>query len=284
MKKFKVEAFRLWNAWSAASPGTYGAAVAYYTVFSLAPLVIIAVSVAGLVFNTQSVRAQVLIEFSNLFGANGATLISSLIQVRTPAAQSILATCIGVVLVIAGALGIFSGLRSAFNVIFSDLPEKRVTGIWKIVVQYVISVSVVFGVGFLLIASLILTTVLTKFGNVLDEFMQHGTLIVSFLETVISYGLISIFLAILLALLPSKHIPRYTALKGGLVAGLLFMIGKYALGIYFAYSKAGSAYGTASTIVLIILWTYYLSQALFLSAIIADLYFVPINKKLRTKK
>ncbi len=273
--QFKKEALRFVDVWSDSNATTYGAAVAYYTVFSIAPLLLIAISVAGLVVERSQVETSVVGQFQSVFGEGGAVFIQSLINARVPHDTNIIFIIIGLAATLLGATGVFSGLQSGLDAIFAKLPQKKaVRSMWKIIFQKIYSLGMVLSLGFVMVVSLMASAFLTAFSQTVNAALPGGIIISTLVEFVFSFGLISLFLGCLLKLLPSERIGWKAALKGGLVAGALFVVGKFALAWYLGTSSVVSAYGAASSVVLLILWTYYLSLAFFLSAIITRLYFV----------
>jgi membrane protein len=268
------EAKRLSSAWSKAKTSTYGAAVAYYTTFSLAPLLVIAVSIAGIVLDRSAVEASIMSQFRGTFGESGALLIQSLINSKTPQGANIAMSAVGFVLVLVGATGIFGALQAALDAIFSSLPEKGEKGIWKTIVQKIASVGMVLSLGFVLIVSLAASAALNAFSGTFGALVPGGMVISEIIEFAVSLILVSAFLGCMFKFLPSKRLAWKPACAAGLIAGIMFTVGKYLLGLYLGSSSAASAYGAASSLVLIILWTYYMAQVLFLSAILSKLYVI----------
>ncbi len=273
------EAKRLLAAWEEATPGTYGAAVAYYSIFSLAPLLIIAIAIAGIAFNSSTVQESVLTQFSSTFGDSGATFIRSLISSKSAVSKNIVSAVIGSVLVLIGATGIFGALQSGLDAIFKTLPIKKAKGVWKTLLQKLLSIGMVFSLGFILLASLTISTALVALSAFLSSYLPGIDLLLMAVNFVVSYALIALFLSGMFIFLPSERVPFKPALIGGCIAAAFFMLGKYILGLYFTLTSAGNAFGVASALVLIILWSFYLSQVLFLSAIILRLYLVSSKKR-----
>lgn len=281
MRKFilKREARRLIDVWNTARTGTYSAAVAYYTVFSLAPLLIIVIAIAGIVYNTAVVQTRIIDQFSSAFGPPTAELVRSLIMSNQSVTYNIITSIIGIVFVILGATGIFSALQAGFDAIFENQPKKKFANKAGFFFTQLSSLVMVFSLGVVLVVSILISSVLTNINGSLHSLFTGATVLFSMLDVVISYGLISLFLSLLLSFLPSEKIPVRSAAYGGLLGGALLTMGKYALSFYFTLLLTDSAYGAATSLVVIILWAFYLSQALFLSAIFVRLYFLPHNKK-----
>lgn len=278
MKKLSMqigrEIGRISTAWGESKAGTFGASVAYYTIFSIAPLLIISVAIAGLVFDKASARAGIIHEFSGAFGQGGATFADTLINSSVPKSGNILLIIFGFIVIFLGATGIFSQLEAALDSIFES-SHRHSSGIWKVIKHKLLSLGMIMSVGFLLMASLAISAVVSALSEWLSDIIPGGDVLASVADVAVSFLLISFFLALIYRFLPSKKIGLVPSLIGGVIAGVFFTLGKYALGIYLGSSNSLSAYGSAAALVLIIVWTYYMSQIFFLSAIIVKLYVLP---------
>jgi membrane protein len=265
---------RIGEQWAKSGAGSHAAATAYYAIFSLAPLVLIAISIAGLFLGRDAAQASVLDQFGATFGNEFRGFAESLVASREEA-HGILAAVVGAVLVLLGASGIFGALRQGLDEIFDNLPNDKKPGFLSGVVDQLISIGMVLSLGFLLLASLLMSAMLLFVSDWLRAMLPGADLIAGLIEFVVTYLLISGFLALLIHFLPSKKVGRTPAIAGGLIAGALFVAGKYAITIYFALAQPESAFGAASAMVVVVLWAYYLALGLFLSAIIARALFTP---------
>lgn len=274
IKKPIAEIKKIAKAWSNSNAATYGASVAYYTVFSIAPLLVIAISITGIFLDKQSAQASIIAQFHSTFGQNGADLIQTLIQSKASTQTSIILTIVGFIILLVGATGIFGQLQMALDTIFESLPEKSGKGIWLTIRQKLLSFGMVLSVGFMLFISLALSAVISFVSNYFGNLVPGAHFLATSVELLISLVLISFFLALTYKLLPSKRLKWKPALIGGLIAGILFTISKFILGWYLGSSQAFTSYGAASSLVLIIIWTYYMSQVFFFSAIMVRLYIV----------
>ncbi len=265
---------RIWGIWGEAKVTSHSAATAYYAVFSLAPLILIAIALAGLVFGAEAAQRQVLDQLGASFGDEARGFLETVMAARDAETGGVLASVVGAVLVILGANGIFSALQGGLDEIFEVLPDKPKEGFLRGLLRKLVSFGLILSVGFLLVVSLLLSTLLAAVGGALRSAFPGSEVVVGIVDFVVSYALISLFLAAVIHFLPSDRVPWLPSLKGGLVAGALFVVGKYALGFYFAFAHPENPYGAASSVVLVILWAYYLSLTLFLSAIITRVVFV----------
>lgn len=258
--------------WRKAGAGSHAAATAYYAIFSLAPLVLIAVTVAGIFLGRDTAQSAILDQFGTTFGTDFRGFAESLIAPPS-GGESVIATIISSLLIVLGASGIFGALREGLDEVFENLPRDKKPGFISGIIDQLISVGMVLSLGFLLLASLLVSTVLTGFGDYLRGMLPGAQLVAAIADFLLSYLLISGFLAVLIGFLPSKKVGRGPALAGGLIAGAVFIIGKYAIALYFAIAHPASAFGAASAMVVVVLWTYYLALGLFFSAILARVLF-----------
>lgn len=271
-----TEIKKIAGAWSDYHVGTFGASVAYYTIFSIAPVLVIAISIAGIFLNKSSVQAGILAQFKETFGQNSSDFIQSLIQANTSDSTNIIVSIAGFILLLIGAAGIFSQLQTALDTIFDSFPAKKLPkGFWFSMRQKVLSFGMVLAIGFLLLISLVLSALVVVFGRTLAHYVPMGEIIGYLIEFIVSFALISAFLTLTYKILPSKRLALKPAIVGGLVTGILFTISKFLLGVYLGSSQLITTYGAASTLVLFVLWAYYISQVFFFGAIILKLYVVP---------
>jgi membrane protein len=246
-----------------------GAALAYYTVFSIAPLLIIAITITGLVFADS--QQQVLSEVRKLMGDKGAEAIQSMITAAQKPAQSIVATILGFVTLFFGAAGVVIQLKDALNTIW-DVENAPSGGLMGFVKKYFLSFGVVLGIGFLLLVSLLLEAGLAVVGQFVKDnmpalgvFMQVGGLVISF-------GAITLLFGMLFKFLPDIKVAWRDVWIGALLTSGLFVVGKIGLGLYLGKAAAASAYGAAGSLVIMLLWIYYSAQILFFGAEFTQVY------------
>jgi membrane protein len=240
-----------------------GAALSYYTVFSIAPLAIIAITIAGLVFNNA--QGQVMNEIKGLVGENGSEAIGSMMEAAQKPDRSVVATALGFVTLLFGAAGVFIQMKDAMNTVWNVEPDKN-GGIVKFIRKYFVSFSMVLGIGFLLLVSLILTAGLAFLGTYLEQYIPGLKPVMELVNFVVSFAVITVLFAMLFKFLPDTQIEWSDVWVGAALTSLLFTVGKFLLGFYFAKSHIASAYGAVGSLVLILLWVYYSSQILFFGA------------------
>jgi len=273
------EGKRIGSAWSDSKASTYGASVAYYTIFSIAPLLIIAVAIAGLFIDESVAKASILKEFTAVLGQSGTLFIDSLLNSSTPQSSNIFLIIFGFIIILLGATGIFSELEAALDNIFEAEPQKR-GGIRATLKEKLLSIGMVLSVGFLLLVSLTASAIVTALSGILLTGIPGADYLARFSEITVSFVLISLFLSLIYRFLPSKKIGNKASLIGGFIAGAFFTIGKYLVGIYLGSSSAISVYGSAAALVLIIIWAFYMAQIFFFSSILVKLYFLKRSKTL----
>lgn len=248
------------------------AALSYYTVFSLAPLLLIAIAIAGAVFGEEAARGEVVKQIQGLVGQDGAEAIQSMIQnAQKPESGGAIATVIGIVTLLFGASGVFGQLQDALNTIWEVKPKPN--GGWKSFLQSrFLSFGMVLVVGFLLLVSLMLsaglTAVGTFFGNVIPGFVALSQV----LNFVISFAVVTVLFASIYKVLPDVEIPWRNLWIGSAITALLFNFGKFLIGLYLGNSSIGSTYGAAGSLVVILIWVFYSAQILLIGAEFTQVY------------
>lgn len=258
---FLVETF---GEWSEDRAPRLGAALAYYTVFSLAPILVIAIAIAGLVFGREAVQGQVLQQIEHLVGPQGAEAIRAMVaSAEQDEGRGIVATIFGVAALLFGASGVFGELQDSLNQIW-DVKPKEGRGLWGTVKDRFFSFAMVLGVGFLLLVSQVIATALTAFGDLLGRFVPEAALYA--VNFTVSLAVVSAIFAVIFKVLPDAEIRWRDVIPGAVVTALLFGIGRYAIGLYLGTSGLSSAYGAAGSLVVVLVWVYYSAQILFFGA------------------
>lgn len=242
----------------------FSAALAYYSIFAMAPLVIIAISVAGLIFGQEAARGQVYQQIEWLLGPKGAEQIQSLIQASSDPHKSWLATAIGVLALLVGASGVFGQLKDALNSIWG-VRLKPGDGIMGSLREYLLSFSMVVGVGFLLIISLLLSAVLQAVNTFMTGYLPIPSFVVPLTALVSLVILVALF-GLIFKVLPDVEIGWGDVLIGAAVTSVLFSVGKFLIGLYLARSSVASSFGAAGALILILVWVYYSTTIFLLGA------------------
>jgi membrane protein len=242
-----------------------GAALAYYTIFSLAPLLLIAIAIAGIVFGHDAAQNKIFEQLRGVLGATTAAGVQEMVKNAAKPKTGTIATVLGIVTLILGASGVFGQLKDALNTIW-DVKPKEGRGIMGMIKDRFLSFAMVFGLGFLLLVSLIIDTVIAAMGKYAGNHLPGGEALWHIVELVFSFCVITVLMAGIFRLLPDLKIEWRDVWLGAALTSILFVLGKFALGIYFAKSAVGSSFGAAGSLVLVLLWVYYSAQILLFGA------------------
>ncbi|MEW6491050.1 MAG: YihY/virulence factor BrkB family protein [Cyanobacteriota bacterium] len=262
------EAFQEWQDDKASR---LAAALAYYTVFSLAPLVIIAIAIAGAVFGEEAARGEIERQIQGLVGSAGAEVIQTAIEnANRPDANGGIASFISVVVLLFGASGVFAELQDSLNTIWEVQPKPG-RGIKGFISKRILSFSMVLGIGFLLMVSLIVSAGLSALSTYMSHLIPGVGWLWEILNFVISFGVITLLFGLMYKFLPDVKITWNDVLIGAIITALLFTIGKTVLGMYLG-QNFGSTYGAAGSLVVLLAWVYYSAQILFFGAELTQVY------------
>ncbi len=248
-----------------------GAALAFYAVFALAPLLLIVIAIAGAVFGQEAAQGQIIGQIEGLVGGDSAKAIQSMIEETRKPSSGIIATVLAMVMLLLGATGVFAQLQEALNTIWR-VEEKPGGGIWKILKDRFISLMAVLGTGFLLLISLIIDAVLSAVGATLGHFLPVPELLLEIINFIVSFAIVTLLFATIYKLLPDISIQWGDVWLGAIMTSFLFTIGKYLIGLYLGKSDVGIAYGAAGSLVAILIWVYYASQIFLFGAEFTAVY------------
>jgi len=241
-----------------------GAAIAFYTVTSVAPLLLIVIAIAGLAFGREAAQNAIVSQLSGLMGQQTAQILETAVASASSKSSGILATLIGVITLIVTASGVFGEIQSALNAIWKAKPEG--TSVSRLIRARAASLGLVATLGFLLLVSLVVSAALTAFGNYLNSVLPFGELILSLLNTVVSLVLISVLFAAIYKILPDRRLEWRDVAVGAVVTAILFTIGKSLIGWYIGSSAVASSFGAAGALIVLLLWVYYSAQIFLLGA------------------
>lgn len=247
------------------------AALAYYTIFSLAPLLVLVINIAGLVFDQNETRQAILTEMNSLVGKDGAEFVEGLMDVAQQERRNLLATVLGIGAMLFGATGAFVALHDSLNRIWGA-PSLPIHGMLAFVRKRFLSFTLVLGTGFLLLVSLVINTGLATAGTWMQGRLPGSAAVIQVIHGIISYGLITLLFAMIFKILPDVRIRWRDVWVGAIVTTLLFNVGKAAIGLYLGNSAIGSAYGAAGSLALILIWLYYSAQVLLFGAEFTQVY------------
>jgi membrane protein len=252
--------------WWAKDPFKESAVIAYYAIFSLPGLLVVIVSVAGYFFGQEAVNGEIAAQITSTMGADTAQQIQDIIAKGTESKNSLWATIIGVITILVGATGVFVELQKALNVIW-EVKAKPSRAIFTIIRTRLFSFGLILSVGFLLLISLTITTIIAVMSEWVMNHWPNIVLIIFYaLNFIISFGVVMLLFALLFKILPDAKIQWKHLWLGSIITTLLFILGKTAIGFYLSKTNPGSAYGAAGSIVLILLWVSYSSMIFFYGA------------------
>ena len=261
--------------WKEDKASRLSAALAYYTIFSLAPLLIIVIAVTGLFWQHQAVQEQVMGQIQGLVGAQGAQFVSNLLTSASNPARGITATIIGIITLVFGALGVFNELHNSLNTIW-NVKEEETKGFFqsvkKIILDRLLSFTMVLGIGFLLLVSLVISAGLSAAQTTIGNAIPLSEVVLQIINLVISIGVITVLFALIYKFLPDAEIAWRDVWLGALVTAVFFSLGKFLIGLYLGNSAVASSFGAAGSLVLLLVWIYYSAQILFFGAEFTQVY------------
>jgi len=268
-------------AWFADNAPRFGAALAFYTVFSLAPVLIVAVSVAGLVFGEKAAQNEILRQFQGLIGAQGTTAIETIIQNTNQPVLGVFATALGLLAILVGASGAFIELQDALNTIWKV--DSGTKSFWLVVIrQRVFSLGLVVASGFLLLTSLVVTAGLSAAQRFASNSLPVSGVFLESINFVSSFGMITILFAIIFKFIPDTAISWPDVWMGAAVTSLLFTIGKVLIGLYLGHSALTSVYGATGSLIIFLTWVYYSTQILLFGAELTHVYALKYGSRMQT--
>ncbi len=271
MKKF----FRLFKEafaeWRDDKANRLAAALAYYTMLSLAPLLVIVVSVAGFVFGDQAAKGEISDQMSSLVGPSAADMIQTAIAQAGNTGAGIIATIIGVVALLFGASGVFAQLQDALNTVWEVQPKPG-SGLKATAKKRVTAMTMVLGIGFLLLVSLVISAAVSALNTYMSDLLPGADFLWTIVNFAISFGIITLLFAMIYKILPDVQISWKDVWIGAAMTALLFTIGKYLLSQYIGSSSVGSVYGAAGSLAILLVWIYYSGLILFFGAEFTQVY------------
>ncbi|HEU4538927.1 MAG TPA: YihY/virulence factor BrkB family protein [Polyangiaceae bacterium] len=269
--------------WKEDKADRLAAALAFYTVLSLAPLVVIAVAVAGLAVGEDAARGQLAGQISSLVGPEAAAAIEGLLANASKPSAGVLSTVVGAVVLLVGASGVFGELQDSLNTIWEVTPKPG-RGIWGFLRDRFFSFTMVLGVGFLLLVSLVVSAGLAAAGKALSGALPGGEALWHVVNLVVSFAAITTLFALIYKVVPDVTVRWGDVWVGAAVTALLFTLGKVGIGLYLGKSSVASAYGAAASVVVITVWVYYSAQILFLGAEFTQVYARTFGSRIEPSK
>ena len=245
------------------APLSRGAATTYFTLFSLAPLLIIVIAIASLVFGYDAAQQAIVGQFSGLMGSQTADALQSMVQSANLQGSGTFATVIGVVTLLITATGAFSEIQSALNITWDAKPQAGLSGLVKV---RIVSLGLILTLGFLMLVSLVISAGPTAVGNYLNALFPGAQILLSIANFVVSLVLLAAVFAAIFKILPDKQIAWRDVAIGAIATALLFLVGKSLIGLYIGSSHIASGYGAAGALIVLLVWLYYSSLIFLLGA------------------
>lgn len=253
-------------SWSSDYAPSMGAALSYYSVFSMAPLLVIVISIAGLVFGEEAARGEVFDQLRGLMGAEPAAAIEAVLQSMNKPERGITATLVSVVVLLIGATTVFNELQDALDRIWRAPVRVRSTGLWKLLRSRLLSFGMILGIAFLLMVSLIASAGLAALGKWWGGFFGDWEVLLQAVNLLVGFAFTTAVFAMIYKLMPRVHVQWHDVWLGAATTAVLFSIGRFLIGLYIGRSGVASGFGAAGSLAVVFLWVYYSAQIFLLGA------------------
>lgn len=248
------------------------AALAYYTVFSLAPMLIIILSIIEFIYGDKAIEGSLYGQITGFVGASAAAQIQDMIKNAAISDKSTVATVISIITLVFSATGVFTEIQDSINSIW-HLKAKPKVGFMKLLINRLISFSMVVSLGFVLLVSLVITAMIEAFGKALERMMPDVTVYIIYaINLVVTLGVVTVLFGIIFKVLPDAKIRWKDVFAGSFVTAILFIIGKFLITVYLGTSNVTSSYGAAGSLIVILLWVYYSAIILYFGATFTRIY------------
>lgn len=254
------------SAWIDDYAPSMGAAISYYTVFSIAPLLLIVIAVAGFVWGREAVQGEIVGQLAGLIGQDGATGVQALIESANKPVKGVVATIVSVIVLIIGATTVFGELQSALDRIWQVPPAEKISGLWATLRSRLLSLGFILGLGFLLLVTLVASAGVAAFGGWANGLLPGWELLLQVINTVISLGIATVLFAMIFKIMPQAKVSWRDVWVGAAVTAVLFEAGKTLIGLYIGKSGVTSSFAAAGSLVVLLVWVYYSAQILLLGA------------------
>ena len=254
------------SAWIDDYAPSMGAALSYYTVFSLAPLLVIVVSVAGLVFGTEAVRGELFGQIAGLMGPEAAKGIQDMLANVSKPSAGALGTVIGSVVLLVGATTVFAELQDALDRIWRAPAREKTGGLWALLRARLLSFGLILGVAFLLVVSLVVGAAISALGKWWGGWFAGWEAVAQLINVVVGFGLTTAVFALIYKIMPRVKVGWGDVWMGAAVTALLFTIGRFLIGLYIGKTGVASGFGAAGSVAVIFVWVYYSAQIFLVGA------------------
>jgi membrane protein len=254
------------SSWNDHNAPRLGAALAFYTILSLSPLVILTITVAALLFSRSAAQDHIVADVQSIIGTDGAKAVQTMLANTHRPAAGIISSTLGLLSLLFGASGVFSELRAALNTIWEVQPDEGNSGIMGLLRDRVFSFGMVLSIGFLLMVSLILSAVLAAIGKFFGGLLPLPASVLGVVNFLVSFLGIAALFALIFRFVPAIKLPFRCVWPGAIATALFFTLGKSLIGLYLGKSGVGSPYGAAGSVIVVIVWVYYSAQLFYFGA------------------
>jgi membrane protein len=251
------------SSWSADYAPSMGAALSYYSLFSIAPLLLIVISIAGLVFGEDAARGAIFGQLAGLIGDQSAKAVEAMLQAADKPTQGVISTIIGIGVLVVGAMTVFGELQNAMDRIWRAPARLQASGLWNLLRTRVLSFGMILGLAFLLMVSLVLSAALAALGKWWGP--AFGAL-AHLVDILVSFGLVTVVFALIYRYIPRVHVAWHDVWLGAAVTSFLFAVGKFLIGLYLGKASVASTFGAAGSLVVLMVWMYYSAQIFLFGA------------------
>lgn len=268
------------NAWSSHRAASKGAALALYTLFSLAPILVLVVSITSVFFGEETVKQMLLEQMSGLIGPQGSDAIKTILSGAHQESDSVIAGIISGMLVLISATSAFAELKDSLDELW-EIPKTDGSGIWAFLRERFLSFGLLLVLALMLLASLVVSAALSALGNIWGDIGpdSYFQLFAQFVSSAVSFLIVTLLFAVIFKYLPATHIAWRDVFVGALLTAVLFMAGKAAIGLYLGHGNFSSSYGAAGSIVALITWIYYSAQIFFYGSLFTHEYAMRIGSR-----
>ncbi len=250
----------------------YSASLAYYTIFSIAPVIIVIISVCGVLFGKEAIQNQLYGQINELVGSSAAVQIQDTIKNIHLTGSNIFATTVGIIVLLIGATGIFGEVQDSLNKIWGLRLKKRKIW-WKLIINRLLSFSLIICLGFVMMVSLLLNALVSAFGNFLARyFSEFSVIFIQITDNVLTFVITTFLFSLMFKVLPDAKIKWKDVFIGGFITAVFFTLGKLAIGYYLGSSNIATIYGAAGSVMIVMVWVYYSSIILYLGAEFTKVY------------
>jgi len=260
------------NAWLDDYAPSMGAALSYYTLFSLGPLLLLVIGVAGFAFNADTTRGAVVVQLQRVIGADGAAAIQDLLKSAHGQTEGVIASIVGTVTLLIGATSILAELQSDLDRVWRAPLKARPAGLKGLLRTRLLSFGLIVSIGFLLLVSLVISAGLAAFGKWYGAWFPGWVITLQIVDQIVSLAFVTALFALMYRILPSVHVAWRDVLLGAFVTAALFTIGKFLIGLYLGKAGVTSAFGAAGSVVVLLVWVFYSAQIFLLGAEFTWLY------------